>query len=97
MTQEEKIAKLLTVQISVWTALCCLNDYLQEEGIKPSNQDKKPNKMIQDLLSANTKIENCVNRLIPNFNLKQGDYINQISYRVEDLVKLSYGELSESN
>jgi hypothetical protein len=97
MTQEEKIPKLLTVQISVWTALCCLNEYLQEEGIKPENQKKKPDKMIQDLLSANTKIENCVDRLIPSFNLKQGDYINQVSYRIEDLVKLSYGELSENN
>jgi len=94
MTQEEKITKLLTVQISVWTALCCLNEYLQEEGIKPENQSKKPNKMIQDLLSANTKIESCVDRLMPSFNLTQGDYINQVSYRVEDLVNLSYQNLN---
>lgn len=97
MTQEEKITKLLTVQISVWTALCCLNEYLQEEGIKPENQKKKPTKMIQDLLVANSKIGDCVDKLIPSFNANQGDYINQVSYRVEDLVKLSYGELSESN
>ena len=97
MTQEEKITKLLTVQISIWTALCCLNEYLQEEGIKPENQKKKPTKLIQDLLVANSKISDCVDKLIPSFSAIQGDYINQISYRVEDLVKLSYGELSESN
>lgn len=97
MTQDEKVAKVLTAQIAVWTALCCLNEVLQEEGIKPENQSKKPNKMIQDLLSANSKIESCVDRLMPSFNLIQGDYINQVSYRVEDLVKLSYEQLSESN
>jgi len=94
MTQEEKIIKLLTVQASVWTALCCLNEVLQDEGIKPENQKKKPDKMIQDLLSANTKIESCVDRLMPSFNFTQGDYINQVSYRVEDLVNLSYQNLN---
>ena len=50
--------------------------------------------MIQDLLVANSKIGDCVDKLIPSFNAIQGDYINQVSYRIEDLVKLSYGEIN---
>lgn len=94
MTQDEKVAKVLTAQIAVWTALCMLDEVLQEEGIKPENQKKKPTKMIQDLLVANSKIGDCVDKLIPSFSAIQGDYINQVSYRIEDLVKLSYGEIN---
>jgi len=94
MTQDEKVAKILTAQIAVWTALCCLDEVLQDEGIKPENQKKKPTKLIQDLLAANSKISDCVDKLIPSFNANQGDYINQVSYRIEDLVKLSYEEVT---
>ena len=93
MTQDEKVAKVLTAQICVWTALCMLDEVLQDEGIKPENQKKKPTKIIQDLLVANSKIGDCVDKLIPSFNAIQGDYINQVSYRIEDLVKLSYEEI----
>lgn len=91
MTQEEIINKVLTAKISIYTALCVLKEVLDEEGYNSHGpQKKKPSKVMQNLLSAHFKLDEAIDKLMPDYNENQNDFVNQVSKRIEELVKNSY-------
>jgi hypothetical protein len=100
MTEDEKFQKVLTIQNSLWTAICCIDEVLQAENVMPHQLNQKNVHLVKtqkDLLVAKSKVDPIIDRLNKNLDFLSLDFSNQISYRIEDLVTLSYEQLSKGN
>ena len=92
MYSKKEYMKLMTAQVCIHTASCLLDEVLQDRGVKFKDTDLSPTKLIKDLLSARSKIDDCVEKIMPDFNFKQGDFINQVSYILEDTCEEIYNK-----
>lgn len=85
--KQKQALRLLATEACLHTAFCLLDEYLQEHETDYvyKEMQKKPPKLIQDILSARAKLHDAVDRLMPNFSSKQIDYLNQVSYVLENV------------
>ncbi len=85
--------KVLAAQACVHTAACLVEDYLQgSEFDIYREKSKSPSKLIKDILSARSKLNDCCDRLLPEFSSQQTDFLNQVSYILEDVIKEIYNK-----
>jgi hypothetical protein len=82
--------KALAAQACIHTAACLIEEVLEAKGIVFKNLKTPPSKLLKDLLSARSKMNDCCDRIMPDFNAQQTDFINQVSYIIEDVITEVY-------
>jgi hypothetical protein len=96
MTEEQKFNKFLTIQNSLWTAICCIDEVLQDENKMPhqiSGKNVHLLKLHKDLLTTKARIDPHVDAMNKNLDFTALDFSNQISYIIEDVVNQCYDSL----
>lgn len=95
MTEEQKFNKFLTIQNSLWTAICLVDEVLQSERKMPHQLNGNVHllKLHKDLLTAKAKIDPHVDAMNKNLDFTALDFSNQISYIIEDVVNQCYDSL----
>jgi len=80
--------KALAAQTCIHTAACLIEDILEDKGYNVyKNPKNPPSKLLKDLLAARSKMNDCCLKIMPDFNAQQTDFINQVSYIIEDVIK----------
>lgn len=95
--KQKQALRILGAQACLHTAFCLLDEYLQnhETDYVYKSIQKKPPRVIQDILAARSKLHDAVDRLMPEFNTQQIDYLNQVSYILEDACNQTFSVYSE--
>lgn len=79
--------KLIAAVVSLHTTACLIEEYLQESGHNVYREfTKVPSKNLKDILSARNKLNDVCEKMFPNYNFSVTNKINEISYKIEDLI-----------